>query len=345
MEPNELNQNVNLRFCTDCGNQYSRQAPACPRCGCPNKARDTGSDDPILWVPTILFPLFFILSKNKARAWTARILVALCVMGSIVGSMVISCALSSAFYGSTADDFVESVRVDCNGVTLEMVKIPNGHFVREDGKTITISRDFWLGTYEVTQEQWQAEMGSNPSFFKGSNRPVENVRWEDAIEFCNKLNERYAGKLPVINGVRYQFDLPTEAQWEYACRAGTTTHYSYGDASDTSKMNFDGDYPYGGGAKGVDRGKTVEVGSLEYKNAFGLYDMHGNVWEWCKDWYGDYTGDATDPVGPSSGSFRVCRGGSWYSGAECCRSAYRFNREPDVRRDNLGFRLALVPVQ
>ena len=240
------------------------------------------------------------------------------------------------------------------GKKLEMVKIQAGSFQR-NGNTVTLTKPFYLGKYEVTQAQWQAVMGSNPSSFKGDNLPVECVTWYDVKEFCKKLNEIYADKLPA----GYQFDLPTEAQWEYACRAGTTTNYSYGDASDASKMNFDGNYPFGGGAKDVYREKTVEVGSLGYKNAFGLYDMHGNVWEWCRDWYGAYPGGSvTDPVGPSSGSDRVMRGGCWNTRVYGCRSAFRDNDGPSDRGYNCrfqlgpsfwsnfyGFRLALVPIQ
>ena len=236
------------------------------------------------------------------------------------------------------------------GVKLEMVKIPAGEFLRDDGKMVRLTKSYWLGKYEVTNEQWQAVMSgrrasqdgtdlSDPSKWKGSKRPVECVSWNDAMDFCKRLNELYDNKLP--RG--YCIDLPTEVQWEYACRAGTTTNYSYGNASDTEKMNFDGNNPYGGGSKGVYRKTTVDVGSLGYKNAFGLYDMHGNVWEWCRDGVDEsYGGDTT---APATGSKRVIRGGSWSEYASCCRSAYRFSLVPGNRLIILGFRLALVPVQ
>ena len=248
---------------------------------------------------------------------------------------------------------------DCNGVKLEMVKIPAGTFMmgspenelgRQDNEIlhqVTLTKDYWLGKYPVTQAQWKAVMGNNPSYFKGDNRPVENVRRGDAKEFCNKLNKRYAGKLPQ----GYKFGLPTEAQWEYACRAGTTTAYSYGDSSDTDKMNYDGNYPCGPGAvKGEYRQHTVDVGSLGYKNAWGLYDMHGNVWEWCRDdWCGSYSdGAVTDPVSLETflRPFPVCRGGGWKGWATSCRSASRcWCFGPDIRDNYLGFRLALVPEQ
>lgn len=240
------------------------------------------------------------------------------------------------------------------GMKLEMVKVPAGEFLRDDGKTVRLTKSYWLGKYEVTNEQWRAVMSgrlasqdgtdlSDPSKWKGAKRPVEGVSWNDTMDFCKRLNELYADKLP--RG--YRIDLPTEAQWEYACRAGTTTNYSYGNASDTDKMNFDGNYPYGGGSKGVYREATVDVGSLGYKNAFGLYDMHGNVCEWCRDWFeiGSYGGDMTDPTGPATGSLRVRRGGSWFSSARDCRSANRYDFDPSYRNSFLGFRLAIVPVQ
>ncbi len=242
------------------------------------------------------------------------------------------------------------------GVKLEMVKIPAGSFTMgspegEDGRfsdeeqhRVTLSKEFWLGKFEVTQEEYEALMGTNPSSKKGTRHPVENVSWNDVDAFCKKLNEYYRGKMP--SG--YRFDLPTEAQWEYACRAGTTTAFSYGNASDADKMNFDGNYPYGGGGKEVYRQKTVDVGSLGYKNAFGLYDMHGNVYEWCRDWYDyDYYSKSptSDPQGPTIGSLRVCRGGGWDHDARDCRSVDRNGYAPTDRSSHLGFRLALVPIR
>ena len=225
------------------------------------------------------------------------------------------------------------------GIKLEMVKIPAGSFQRV-GLTVTLSKPFWLGKYEVTQAQWKAVMGNNPSRFKGDNLPVEQVSLVDAKKFCIKLNEIYADKLP--SG--YQFDLPTEAQWEYACRAGTTTDLNNGknltsNWEECSNLNEVAWY-----IKNT-RITTSEVGQKR-ANAWGLYDMHGNVWEWCRDRYGDYPGRAvTDPVGPSFGSNHVIRGGSWYDFADICRSDCRGSRGPLIRSDSGGFRLALVPIQ
>ena len=183
-------------------------------------------------------------------------------------------------------------------------------------------------------------MGKNPSLYKGGNCPVEQVSWKDAKEFCNKLNERYAGKLPT----GYRFDLPTEAQWEYACRAGTTTALNNGtnltsEKGECSNLNEVGWYDKNNGSDGH---KAV---GQKRPNNWGLYDMHGNVWEWCRDWFDDYTGDSTDPTGPTSASRRVSRGGGWCSYAKNCRSADRLSYSPVERRSYLGFRLALVPVQ
>ena len=245
------------------------------------------------------------------------------------------------------------MEIDCNGVKLKLVKIPAGTFKMgspedelgryddEKQHRVTLTKVFLLGKYQVTQAQWKAVMGSNPSRSKGDNRPVENVSWDDTKSFCEKLNERYAGKLP--RG--YKFDLPTEAQWEYACRAGTKTALNNG-------KNLAGEgwfcdnlavvawYNYRGDGR-----ETHPVGQKR-PNAWGLYDMHGNVWEWCRDWYDNYSnGAVTDPAGPQSGSYRVIRGGSWFIFARRCRSAIRGSSSPGDRDYDLGFRLALVPEQ
>lgn len=190
---------------------------------------------------------------------------------------------------------------------------------------VTISKPFYLGKTEVTQEQWVAVMGSNPSEFKGRSNPVEQVSWDNVQAFIRKLNAK-EGKAV--------YRLPTEAEWEYACRAGSTGKYSFGDDAEAL-----GRYAWFDGNSGE---KTHPVGQLK-PNAWGLYDMHGNVWEWVQDWYGEkYYGSSpsTDPSGPSGGSYRVYRGGSWYRDADRARAAYRNNDAPDHRRDYLGFRLA-----
>ena len=189
--------------------------------------------------------------------------------------------------------------------------------------TVRISKPFYLGIHEVTQGQWETVMGHNPSRFKGdTSRPVETVSWEEVQKFIEKLN-------PMEGGTKYR--LPTEAEWEYAARAGSTTAYSFGD--DSSQL---GKYAWFGDNAG---NTTRPVGQLQ-PNAWGLYDMHGNVWEWVQDWYGGYAAEpVTDPQGPTSGSDRVVRGGSWSHGAGDCRSADRSRSAPGDRYVNLGFRL------
>ncbi|MDR0895222.1 MAG: SUMF1/EgtB/PvdO family nonheme iron enzyme [Prevotellaceae bacterium] len=194
---------------------------------------------------------------------------------------------------------------------------------------VTLS-SFYIGKYEVTQGQWKAVMGDNPSYFKkGDDYPVEYVSWNDIQTFLQKLN--------AATGKRYR--LPTEAEWEYACRAGSTTPFNTGNNLTTSQANYDGNYPYNGNAEGTYLERTQPVGSYS-PNAWGLYDMHGNVWEWCSDWYGSYSTSAqTNPTGPSSGSFRVLRGGSWLNDAEYCRSANRSAVDPGDRNYIIGFRV------
>jgi formylglycine-generating enzyme required for sulfatase activity len=191
-----------------------------------------------------------------------------------------------------------------------------------------------LGKYEVTQAQWERVMGNNPSRFKGADRPVENVSWSDAVEFCKKLTEmeKKAGRLP--NGWKYV--LPTEAQWEYACRAGTTTAYSWGNDINSTRANYNWD---GGGTSGNDFKQTRDVGQYA-ANPWGFFDMHGNVWEWVSDWRATYlTGAQTDPEGPASGSLRVNRGGSWNGVGSHLRSAERGSITPGFRISFIGFRV------
>jgi formylglycine-generating enzyme len=201
----------------------------------------------------------------------------------------------------------------------------------ETQHTVTLTEGFWLSKHEVTQAQWEEVMGNNPSHFKGANRPVEKVSWNGIASFCEKITEaeREAGRLPA--GMAYQ--LPTEAQWEYACRAGTTTAFSFGDSLTSDQANIIVGGPH----------ETTDVGKYP-ANAWGFHDMHGNVWEWCADWYGNYPiGAVSDPVGPAVGSARVGRGGSWYFPAGYARSANRFRDGPAYSTGSLGFRLSLRP--
>jgi len=197
--------------------------------------------------------------------------------------------------------------------------------------TVTLSRPFALAQTQCTQGQWESVMRGNPSDFKGSDRPVEQVSWEDAVEYCRKLTakQRAEGILPE----GWEWRLPTESEWEYAARAGTTGA-RYGELDAIAWHD------------GNSGSETHAVGGKQ-ANAWGLYDMMGNVWEWCADWSGDYpTGNVTDPTGPSSGSFRVFRGGSWYGDARNARSAFRFRFEPGLRDNfSLGFRPALSSVR
>jgi sulfatase modifying factor 1 len=229
-----------------------------------------------------------------------------------------------------------------NSFGMKFVWIPPGNFVmgspnseaeRSDDEIqhkVTLSKGFYMAVHLVTQEQWQAVMGNNPSHFKGEKSlPVDQVSWGDCQEFIKKLREK--DKKP--------YRLPTEAEWEFCCRAGTKTPFHFGDTISTEQANYNGDFTYGDGKKGVCRKKTTPVGSFP-ANASGLHDMHGNVWQWCQDWYGDYPqNDVVDPQGAEKGESRVLRGGSWDDSPGYCRSAYRYGFGPGVRDDDVGFRL------
>lgn len=229
-----------------------------------------------------------------------------------------------------------------------------GHQPTEAPHTeVTLTKGFWIGKYEVTQREYLAVMGRNPSYFNGTrngenygvdlDRPVEQVSHNDAFLYCMRLTqlERTAGRLP--GG--YEYRLPTEAQWEYACRAGTTTATAYGDTLSSYQANFFGNYPYNGAAQGPFLRQTTRVG-LYAPNAWGLYDMHGNVTEMCADWWGPYPGGSvTDPTGPPSGSAYVGRGGDWGAEGQNCRSAVRMGGGGGAGTGGspgLGFRVALV---
>jgi len=228
-------------------------------------------------------------------------------------------------------------------------------------RKITVS-SFYMGKHEVTQAEYQELIGAIPSGFKGDDLPVENVSWYDAIEYCNKRSEK-EGLTPVYSIDKTQVDptntnrldnvnwkitfnrkangyrLPTEAEWEYACRAGTTTPFSVGNNITTEQANYDGNFPYNNNEKGPYHKRTMPVGSFA-PNAWGLYDMHGNVWEWCWDWYGSYSnGPQTDPVGAATGTSRVMRGGGWSNSAGRVRSARRSGDYPYYGYILLGFRL------
>jgi formylglycine-generating enzyme required for sulfatase activity len=220
-----------------------------------------------------------------------------------------------------------------NSIGIKLNKIPAGTFTMGEGDNahkVTLTQPFYLGVTEVTNAQWKAVMGNVPSTWKDDDCPVEQVSWEEAVSFCEKLSslsaERAAGRV---------YRLPTEAEWEYTCRAGTTTSYSFGN--DELLL---GDFAWFDGNAGSG---THAVGQKR-PNAWGLYDMHGNVWEWCSDWFGDYPGNAvSDPQGVASGSRRVRRGGGWHSSAEICRSADRHRSGPSNPGNDVGFRLALSP--
>jgi formylglycine-generating enzyme required for sulfatase activity len=244
--------------------------------------------------------------------------------------------------------FMESLG---KGIDLAMVNIPAGGFFmgapkgelesRENEKPQHLVKvpEFYFGKYPVTQAQWKSianltpinkELNPDISRFKGDTLPVDSLDWNDAMEFCQRLSK--------LTGQAYR--LPSEAEWEYACRAGTITPFHFGETISTEVANYDGDYVYGKGVKGVARNKTTPVGSFKVANAFGLYDMHGNVWEWCQDtWHSNYDGAPTDGSAwvDDNNNSHLLRGGSWIDFPQGCRSAYRYHYYS--RSDIVGFRV------
>lgn len=241
------------------------------------------------------------------------------------------------------------------GVNLDMVAIPGGAFKMGSPKGEGIPSDerpqhsvivnpFWMGKYSVTQAQWRAiavlpkverEIDLDPSKFKGDHRPVENISWHDAVEFCLRLSQK----------TNQSYRLPSEAEWEYACRAGGSTPFHFGETITPELANYNGNYTYGYGPRGIYRRQTSPIDNFRIANAFGLYDMHGNVWEWCADrWHENYQGAPSDgSVWESGGdySYRMLRGGSWYYNPALCRSAFRYSLSPGSRNDLVGLRVVV----
>lgn len=237
-------------------------------------------------------------------------------------------ALTLSLHAQTAPAAESREIADSAGIRLKL--IPAGAFIMGSGAGasdekpvggVALTKPFYIGATEVTQAQWERVMGNNPSRFKGGNRPVECVSWEDAVEFCRRLSEK--------EGAEYR--LPTEAEWEYACRAGAASEYHWGDKFDDSRCWCN-----------ANSGRQTHDAGASGTNAWGLCDMSGNVWEWCADWYRETypAGERTDPPGPAEGCKRVLRGGSWDANPEGCRSAYRNAEAPSYRAGYVGFRVA-----
>jgi formylglycine-generating enzyme required for sulfatase activity len=242
------------------------------------------------------------------------------------------------------------------GILLKMIQIPAGEFqmgspaeekerdADEGPQHLVRLRSFFLGQTPVTQAEWkvvagwpklEVDLNSDPSSSKGANRPVERVSWQEAVEFCQRLSQRS----------KREYTLPSEAQWEYSCRAGTTTPFSFGETLTPDLSNYDGNYTYASGPKGVYRIRTSEVDSFP-ANGWGLHDMHGNVWEWCLDlWHATYKGAPADGRAwmLGGGPHRLLRGGSWGNHPADCRSAFRSVILPDVRYYSVGFRVCCLP--
>jgi formylglycine-generating enzyme required for sulfatase activity len=232
------------------------------------------------------------------------------------------------------------------GIVQRMRWIKPGHFIMgspfdeihrhhsESQHEVMLKKGFWIADTTCTQELWQAVMETNPSKDQNPKKPVENISWVNCDSFLMKIKT-------ILKDIA--FSLPTEAQWEYSCRAGTTDPFSFGMNITAEQVNFNSNYPYLGEAKGLNRGRPVEVKTLP-PNPWGLFEMHGNVWEWCHDWYGKYEqASVIDPIGPSEGKYRVLRGGSAFSGAADCRSAARSRCHFDGCYNRNGFRFVWNP--
>ncbi|MBA4367927.1 MAG: formylglycine-generating enzyme family protein [Desulfobacterium sp.] len=255
----------------------------------------------------------------------------------ILSLFVLVCCIRSSLAHSMPQQITNSQGMD-------FVLIPPGSFImgspedefqrsdNENQHKVTITRSFYIQTTEVTQEQWNKIMGDNPSKFIGCPKcPVDSISWHDAMAFIQKLNQ-------LEHTTKYR--LPTEAEWEYACRANTDTPFYFGKFISTDQANYNGNHSIPGSPKGINRNRTIPVGSFP-ANPFGLFDMHGNVYEWCQDWYGEYpTEPIIDPTGPETGYSKISRGGGMSSYARRCRSANRTKHLPDYVNFYIGVRLA-----
>jgi formylglycine-generating enzyme required for sulfatase activity len=297
---------------------------------------------------------------NAVSSFIVFSIIALC------GLMVIACA-SNAPKTSKVPEIPEMVWVKGGTFTMGSPAEEANSFHDERPQHQVTLANFYISKYQITQKEWEDVMGDNPSNFVGDQLPVEKVSWYDTLIFCNKLsmknklNPAYRiagstdpsawGPVPVYPDTNAVWDaveivkgangyrLPTEAQWEYACRAGDITPFNAGENVTADQANYDGRYPYKKFPPGVFRQTTIPVGSFS-PNAWNLHDMHGNVWEWCFDWYGNYTADAqTEPQGAVTGAYRVARGGSWTNNARFLRSAARGSSAPAFRDAIIGLRV------
>ncbi len=256
----------------------------------------------------------------------------------------ISNSIGMKLVGIPAGKFLMGSTAEERKLTLARISIDEvrerfaGFMAQERPHEVRITKSFHMGMHEVTQAQYQKVMGKNPSHFRGEatgDLPVESVSWHDAVAFCRRLSE-----LPAEKAAGRSYRLPSEAEWEYACRAGTTTPFHFGKTLSVMQANF--------GFLAGDRespGRTTPVGRYDRPNAWGLYDMHGNVWEWCSDWYAeDYyaKSDRKDPQGPATGEEHVCRGGAWNTMERQCRAAYRSSADPGKGDRTIGFRVVCV---
>lgn len=334
---------------TDSDPQAAIRPPHVDRVAAPESSAEAVHAPPantVIQAPeTIFLPGGYAIGTHPMPQTARKSKRAVLVMAGILALLIIAAILFTVMQNQPV--------LPVGSIDFNMVEIPGGTFTmgspeNEAGRDsnegpqhqVTVS-PFYMGKYEVTQEQWRAvaslpkvniKLQSNPSNFKGDNLPVEQVSWEEAMEFCTRLSK--------ATGESYR--LPTEAEWEYACRANTKTPFAFGETITTEQVNYNGNNLDANTPKGKVRFKTTPIGSLGAANGFGLFDMHGNVYEWCSDWYSETyynQSPSADPMGPSTGAHRIIRGGCWASSAQYLRSAYRIGSAPDYRNSVIGFRL------